>query len=113
MAYATDRFYRHFTIPKSNGKVRNIDEPLPDLKFVQSWILKNILEKCPISDYAKAYTKGRTLRHNARFHKAQPVLVTMDIKNFFRLYQLAMLQKSLRIWDTSIIYLAFYPIYAA
>lgn len=55
MAYATDRFYRHFTIPKSNGKVRNIDEPLPDLKFVQSWILKNILEKCPISDYAKAY----------------------------------------------------------
>ena len=83
MAYATDRFYRHFTIPKSNGKVRNIDEPLPDLKFVQSWILKNILEKCPISDYAKAYTKGRTLRHNARFHKAQPVLVTMDIKNFF------------------------------
>ena len=28
-------------------------------------------------------------------------------------YQLAMLQKSLRIWDTSIIYLAFYPIYAA
>ena len=113
MAYATDRFYRHFTIPKSNGKARNIDEPLPDLKFVQSWILKNILEKCPISDYAKAYTKGRTLRHNARFHKAQPVLVTMDIKNFFRLYQLAMLQKSLRIWDTSIIYLAFYPIYAA
>lgn len=83
MAYATDRFYRHFTIPKSNGNTRNIDEPLPDLKFVQSWILKNILEKCAISDYAKAYVKGRTLKHNARFHKAQPVLVTMDIKDFF------------------------------
>lgn len=83
MAYAPDHFYRHFTIPKSNGKVRNIDEPLPDLKFVQSWILKNILQKCTISDYAKAYAKGRTLKHNARFHKAQPVLVTMDIKNFF------------------------------
>lgn len=83
MAFASDCFYRHFTIPKSNGKRRNIDEPLPDLKFVQDWILKNILERCKISDYAKAYIKGRTLKHNARFHRAQPVLVTMDIKDFF------------------------------
>lgn len=83
MAYASDRFYRHFSIPKSNGKLRNIDEPLPDLKFVQSWILHNILEKCPVSDYAKAYLKNRTLKHNARFHKAQKVLVTIDIKDFF------------------------------
>lgn len=83
MAYASGRFYRHFSIPKSNGKTRNIDEPLPDLKFVQSWILHNILEKCPVSDYAKAYLKGRTLKHNARFHRAQKVVVTMDIKNFF------------------------------
>lgn len=83
MAYASGRFYRHFSIPKSNGKTRNIDEPLPDLKFVQSWILHNILEKCSVSDYAKAYLKGRTLKHNARFHRAQKVVVTMDIKNFF------------------------------
>lgn len=83
MAYASDRFYRHFSIPKSNGQARNIDEPLPDLKFVQSWILHNILEKCAVSDYAKAYLKGRTLKHNARFHRAQKVVVTMDIKNFF------------------------------
>lgn len=83
MAYASDRFYRHFSIPKSNGKKRDIDEPLPDLKFVQSWILRNILEKCPVSAYAKAYLKGRTLKHNARFHRAQKVVVTIDIKNFF------------------------------
>ena len=83
MAYASDRFYRHFSIPKSNGKIRNIDEPLPDLKFVQYWILRNILEKCSVSDYAKAYLKGRTLKHNARFHRAQKVVVTMDIKDFF------------------------------
>lgn len=83
MAYAEGRFYRHFSIPKTNGKTRDIDEPLPDLKFVQTWILKNILEKCPVSDYAKAYLKGRTLKHNARFHRGQKVLVTMDIKDFF------------------------------
>lgn len=83
MAYADKCFYRHFSIPKSNGTIRKIDEPLPDLKFVQTWILKNILEKCPISVYAKAYFKGRTLKHNARFHRAQKVVVTMDIKDFF------------------------------
>lgn len=83
MAHASDRFYRHFSIPKSNGKMRDIDEPLPDLKFVQTWILHNILEKCQISDYAKAYFKGRTLKHNARFHRAQKIVVTMDIKDFF------------------------------
>lgn len=83
MAYAPERFYRKFYILKSNGEKREISEPLPDLKFVQSWILHNILEKCPISDYAKAYLKGRTLKHNARFHRAQKVVVTMDIKDFF------------------------------
>lgn len=83
MAYASNRFYRHFSIPKKNGSTRPIDEPLPDLKHVQSWILNNILEKCPVSVYAKAYVKGRTLKSNAKFHKAQKVVVTMDIKNFF------------------------------
>ena len=34
MAYASEKFYRHFSILKSNGKPRDIDEPLPDLKFV-------------------------------------------------------------------------------
>lgn len=83
MAYDSKRFYRHFSIPKSNGGKRSIDEPLPDLKYVQTWILKNVLEKVPVSEYAKAYVKGRTLKHNAKFHKSQKVIVSMDIKDFF------------------------------
>lgn len=95
MAYSSENFYRHFVIKKANGKKRGIYEPLPDLKFVQHWILKNILEKCPVSDYAKAFIKGRTLKHNARFHRAQPVVVTMDIKDFF---------PTIRIFDVFSIY---------
>lgn len=83
MAYGSDHFYRHFYIQKSNGKLRQIYEPLPDLKLVQTWILENILEKCAVSEYAKAFVKKRTLKHNARFHRAQNVVVTMDIKDFF------------------------------
>ena len=40
MSNAPEFFYRTFYIQKRNGKKRRIDEPLPDLKKVQSWILK-------------------------------------------------------------------------
>lgn len=83
MAYSAKHFYRHFTILKSNGKERPIDEPLPDLKYVQHWILENILEKIPVSPYAKAFVKKRGVKENARFHRGQDVVVTMDIKDFF------------------------------
>ena len=83
MAYSPKHFYRYFTILKANGKERSIDEPLPDLKYVQHWILTNILEKVPVSPYAKAFVKNRGVKENARFHRAQQVVVTMDIKDFF------------------------------
>jgi len=83
MARVPSKFYRDFEIKKANGKTRRISEPLPDLKFVQHWILQNILEKCPVSIYAKAFIKGRTLKSNAKFHRSQTVVVTMDIKDFF------------------------------
>ena len=83
MAYSTKLFYRHFSIKKKNGKVRPIDEPLPDLKYVQTWILQNILEKCNVSRFAKAYVQNKSLLDNAKFHRAQNIVVTMDIKDFF------------------------------
>ena len=83
MAYSPQHFYRQFEIPKSNGKMRTIDEPLPDLKYIQRWILTNILEKKTINPYAKAFYRGRGVKENARFHRSQVVLVTMDIKDFF------------------------------
>lgn len=83
MAYAPEHFYRRFTIQKANGKEREIHEPLPDLKKVQRWILEEILSKASVSPYAKAYVKGRNLKQNARYHRAQKALVTLDIKDFF------------------------------
>lgn len=83
MAYSTHLFYRSFSIPKKSGGKRKIDEPLPDLKYVQKWILDNILSKIPVSKYSKAYVKGLNLKHNAKFHRKQPYVVTMDIKDFF------------------------------
>lgn len=83
MSNSQRNFYRHFTIPKGNGKTRKIAEPLPMLKEVQHFILHNILLKVPCSVYAKAYKNGASLKGNAKFHRNQPVLVKLDIKDYF------------------------------
>lgn len=76
-------FYRSFNIPKKNGKLRRIDEPLPSLKEIQTWILNEILNHIEISPYAKAYIKGKSIKDNARFHRKQSKVLTMDISDFF------------------------------
>lgn len=76
-------FYRTFKILKKNGKERIINEPLPSLKEIQDWILKEILEKIKVSPYSKAYVKGRSVRDNARFHKRQKKVLSMDLQDFF------------------------------
>ena len=83
MAYSPKSFYRTFKIKKANGKDRRIDEPLPDLKEIQRWILHEILEKIPLHSTAKAYRPGMTIKDNAKFHRKQPKILTMDIKDFF------------------------------
>lgn len=78
-----NNFYRHYQIPKKSGGTRPIDEPLPSLKEIQRWILDNILVHMKISVYAKAYVKDKSIRDNARFHKKQKKVLSLDIKDFF------------------------------
>lgn len=83
MSNAPEFFYRTFYILKRNGKKRRIDEPLPDLKKVQTWILTEILYKIACSKFAKAYVPKSSIRDNVRFHKKQKIVVTVDLKDFF------------------------------
>ena len=83
MSNAPEFFYRTFYIKKRNGKLRRIDEPLPDLKRVQSWILTEILYRIPCSRFAKAYIPGTSIKDNTRFHKKQKIVMAVDVKNFF------------------------------
>lgn len=76
-------YYRRFVIPKKNGEGREIAEPLPSLKEIQYWILKNILEKIAVSKYAKGFAKNTSIRRNASFHRAQPLVLNLDVENFF------------------------------
>jgi RNA-directed DNA polymerase len=79
----TPFYYRTFQIKKKNGGLRTIKEPLPGLKQIQQWILRNILEPIPVSHFAKAYKKTVSLRENARFHQHQPMVLTVDLVDFF------------------------------
>ncbi|MCH5138168.1 retron St85 family RNA-directed DNA polymerase [Clostridiaceae bacterium UIB06] len=77
------KFYRYFEIPKKSGGSRKIAEPLPNLKEIQRWILEEILYKFKVSEYSKAYIKGRSIRDNARFHRGQKMVLSMDITDYF------------------------------
>lgn len=83
MSNAPEFFYRTFFIEKRNGKKRRIDEPLPDLKKVQSWILREILYKVPCSKFAKAYIPDISIKDNSRFHRNQKIVMAVDLKDFF------------------------------
>lgn len=76
-------FYRTYKIPKKNGGTREISEPLPSLKEIQRWILDNVLAPVNISVYAKAYVKKKSIKENARFHKRQPIVLSLDVERFF------------------------------
>lgn len=79
-------FYKQYEIPKKNGAKRLILEPFPNLKDIQTWILKSILEPASVkmvSPQAKAFMPGKNLRDNARFHRNTNVVVALDIHDFF------------------------------
>lgn len=80
---SSENFYRTFYISKKSGGQRRIDEPLPSLKEIQKWILIEILDAIPESPYSKAYTKGKSVKDNARIHRNQEKILLMDIKDFF------------------------------
>lgn len=79
----TKFYYRSFTIKKSNGKLRILMEPLPSLKEIQTWILENMLSEVPVSKFAKAYVKHRSLKENVKHHRNKEGVLTFDIAAFY------------------------------
>jgi len=76
-------FYRSFQIAKKNGKSRTITEPLPGLKEIQYWILNNILKKIEPNKLNNAYSTGKSIVTNAKYHTKQNIVLNMDIEKYF------------------------------
>ncbi|MGJ1439104.1 reverse transcriptase family protein [Sphingobacterium siyangense] len=78
-----ENFYRSFKIKKKNGKSRTITEPLPSLKEIQYWILSNIIKKTKPNPFNNAYTEGKSIITNAKFHRKQTKVLNIDIEKYF------------------------------
>lgn len=76
-------FYRPVSIPKRNGRFRKILIPKAEVKAIQSWILRMILDQIQPSQYATAYKPGATIRSNVAPHRYNRYFLLMDIKDFF------------------------------
>ena len=75
--------YEEFTIKKKNGKLRTISKPNEALADIQKRIYENILRNAPVSPCAAAYVKGKSIRDATAKHIGQPILIKVDIKDFF------------------------------
>ncbi len=75
--------YRRFYLQKKSGGKRLISAPMPQLKFVQYWILEHLLSKVPLHDAAHGFVPGRSICSNASPHVGADLVVNMDLRNFF------------------------------
>jgi len=75
--------YVRFQIPKKTGGLRQISAPMPRLKAAQRWVATEILDKVPLHDAAHGFVAGRSILTNAAPHVGQPVVINLDLKDFF------------------------------
>jgi hypothetical protein len=70
-------------VPKRSGGERTITAPLPKLKELQRWALRNYFEKLPVHGAAHGFLPARSVLTNALAHADADCLVKLDIKDFF------------------------------
>lgn len=78
-----EEHYQKVQIPKRNGTWRTLYVPDSLLKYIQKQILHKILMQFPVSSCASAYKKGCVLKENAAPHSGKPIVLKMDIWDFF------------------------------
>lgn len=75
--------YTRHTIPKKSGGKRIIHEPQKMLKFAQKRILDRYLSNLEYPEHISAYVPERTTRDSAEMHAGKPLLIVIDLKDFF------------------------------
>lgn len=75
--------YRTWTRPKRSGGTRELAAPIPPLKDLQRRLLARILSRMDTGPHAHGFVRGRSIVTNARSHVGKPVVVHLDLKDFF------------------------------
>jgi RNA-directed DNA polymerase len=75
--------YRKFYLTKKSGGRRLISAPMPKLKNVQYWILKNILERVSVHPAVHGFITNHSILTNAQPHIGKEIVLNIDVKDFF------------------------------
>ena len=75
--------YHYRWVAKARGGVRLIEAPKENLRIIQRRILREILDRVPVHEAAHGCVRGRSVVSNARLHSASPLLLKLDLQDFF------------------------------
>ena len=83
MAKKPEPHYSVFRIPKRSGGSREISAPRPVLKHIQTWIAREILSKLVAHPACHGFAPDRSVITNAEPHVGAPVILKLDLAEFF------------------------------
>lgn len=83
MSNETSTLYEVFDRPKRSGGVRTICVPHEKLKSIQRIILTGFLSRVAMPPHVHGCVKGRSIVTNARAHVNKPLVINIDLTNFF------------------------------
>lgn len=88
-----NNLYARYYIDKKGGGKREILQPSKELKVLQHWLVRNIFNQFPVSNFSSAYSKGDSVKKNALIHSASNYILHTDVKSFFTSIRKEMLNK--------------------
>lgn len=77
------RHYHCRWLSKRAGGQRLIENPKPRLKSIQRVIAQRVLVSVPVDEAAYGFVRGRSALDFARIHEGQPLVVRLDLEDFF------------------------------
>ncbi|MCT4612231.1 MAG: retron St85 family RNA-directed DNA polymerase [Clostridia bacterium] len=78
-----ENLYKEVNIPKRTGGNRKISMPCENLKYIQKWILDNVLYKEKCSESSTGFMPHKSIVDNAKLHVNKECIINLDIKDFF------------------------------
>ena len=77
------RNYRYDWRPRAGSSVRVIERPKRGLKAIQRRLLHELLVAVPVHPAAHGFVRGRSARSHAQHHVGRPVVLRIDLEDFF------------------------------
>ncbi|MDN3391156.1 retron St85 family RNA-directed DNA polymerase [Pseudoalteromonas sp. APC 3691] len=105
------RHYKVYKIPKKTIGFRTIAQPTPQVKKIQTYIVKLLSELVQPHHAASAYIEGRGIKEHAEKHKGSEYLLKVDFRDFFNsitpdLLHEALINRGINLKKSEILYLS-------